>query len=179
MTMDHAGTSAEFPVRDLVRQVTADLAPEEIRALAALDGLSDAEALRQLAASPGRDQRLGFGVGEALALTSAVTWIGVDEAVRQIVDAATKAAGRARHRWWPFSRRRKPAAASVLPPLSTEQLRMVHESVLKSAEGSGLSADRGSRIADAVIRQLVLGPRISGPEVKTEPKTEIYPPKTS
>ena len=106
-------------MRDLIRQVTEDLAPEESRVLAALDGFGDAEALRRLTAGPGRDQRLGFGLDEAVALTSAIAWVGVDEAVRRIVDATADKAVRERRRWRPFSRRRKPEpAAAAVPALS-------------------------------------------------------------
>lgn len=176
MTKDATGPSVEFPVRDLVKQVAADLAPEEVRALAALDDLSDSEALRQLTARSERDERLGFGVGAALALTATVAWIGVDEAVRQIVKAATRSAGRSWHWWWPFSRREKPGEVTVIPPLTTEQLRLVHECVRKAAETSKLPTDRGSRIADSVVTRLVLGPQ--APD-EIEAKTETDPPTTS
>ena len=148
------GTEAKLPVRDLVRQVTEDLAPEESRVLAALDGLSDAEALRQLTARTGRDQRLGFGLDEAVALTSVIAWTGVNEAVRQLADEAVQA----RRRWWPFSRRRKPEPPAVVPALSAEQLTLVERCVRESAHAAGLSADRGGRIADGVIRRLATGP---------------------
>jgi hypothetical protein len=157
MTEQLRGTAAEFPVRDLVRQVTEDLAPEESRVLAALDGFGDAEALCRLTARPGRDQRLGFGLDEAVALTSAVAWIGADEAVRRIVDATADKAIRGRRRWWPFSRR-KPEPPAVVPALSAEQLGVVERCVREAARAAGLSADRGSRIADGVVRRLVIGP---------------------
>jgi hypothetical protein len=153
-----SGTAAQFPVRELVRQVTSDLAPEELRVLAALDGLSDAEALRRLTARPGRDQRLGFGLDEAVALTSAIAWIGVGEAVRQIVDATAGKAVRARRRWWPLSRRRKAEPPAVVPALSAEQLGLVERCVREAAHAAGLSSDRGGRIADGVIRRLATGP---------------------
>jgi hypothetical protein len=158
-------TTTEFPVRDLVRQVTEDLAPEESRVLAALDRFGDAEAIRRLTARPGRDQRLGFGLGEAMTMTSAITWIGVNEAVRRIVDATADKAVRARRRWWPFARRRKAEPARVVPALSKEQLGLVERCVLDTAHTAGLSSDRGSRIADGVIRRLVTGP-------EKAPKTE-------
>lgn len=158
MTEQLRGTAAEFPVRDLVRQVTGDLAPEESRVLAALDGFGDAEALRRLTARPGRDQRLGFGLDEAVALTSAVAWIGVDEALRRIVDSTADKAVRAYRRGWPFSRRRKPEPPAVVPALSAEQLGLVERCVREAAHAAGLSEDRGGRIADGVIRRLVIGP---------------------
>lgn len=157
MTEQPGGTAAEFLVRDLIRQVTGDLAPEESRVLAALDGLGDTEALRRLTAKPGRDQRLGFGLDEAVALTSAVAWVGVNEAVRRIVDATADKAARGRRRWWPFSRR-KPQLPAVVPALSTEQLGLVERCVREAAHAAGLSADRGGRIADGVVRRLVIGP---------------------
>jgi hypothetical protein len=148
------GTEAEYPVRDLVRQLAAELAPEECRVLAAVDGLSDAEALRQLTGRPGRDQRLGFGLDEAVALTSVVAWTGVNEAVRQLTDEAIAA----RRRWWPLSRRRKPEPPAVVPPLRADQLVLVERCVREAAHAAGLSADRGGRIADGVIRRLATGP---------------------
>jgi hypothetical protein len=157
VTEQMKGTAGSFPVRDLVRQVTEDLAPDELRVLAALDGFSDTEAMRRLTARPGRDQRLGFGLDEAVALTSAVTWVGVNEAVKRIVDATADKAARTRHRWWPFSRRRAAEPAAVVPALSTEQLGLVQRCVVEAAHAAGLSSDRGDRIADGVIRRLVIG----------------------
>lgn len=161
MTEQMSGTDVEFPVRDLVRQVTEELAPEESRVLAALEEFDDAEALRRLTAKPGRDERLGFGLAEAIALSSAVAWIGVDQAVRRIVDATADEAARTRRRWWPFSRRRKAAPATVVPVLNTEQLRLVDCCVLEAAKAAGLSKARGRIIADGVVRRLVTGPGTS------------------
>jgi hypothetical protein len=166
VTDQASGTAAAVPVRDLVRRVTEVLAPEEAPVLAALDGLSDAEALRRLTARPGRDQRLGFGLGEAVALTSAIAWIGVDEAVRRIVGAAADKAIRTRRRRWPFSLRRPPApAAAVVPALSSAQLQLVGQCVREAAHAAGLSADRGGRIADGVIAQLAAGPETPAPDL--------------
>lgn len=154
----NTGTGAEFPVRDLVRQVAEDLAPEELRVLAALDGVSDAEAVRRLSGAPGRDQRLGFGVGEAVALLSTVAWIGLDEAVRQIAAETLKEAARPALRWWRFSRRRQTESSVVVPVLSAEQLKVVDRCVLDAAQDMGLPPDEGTRIADSVVRRLVIGP---------------------
>lgn len=154
----NTGTGAEYPVRALVRQVAEDLAPEELRVLAALDGISDAEAVRRLAASPGRDERLGFGVGEAVALISAVAWIGLDEAVRQIVAGTLKKAVRPALRWWRLPRRRQTVSSVIVPVLSAEQLKLVDRCVLDAAQTAGLPPEQGSRIADNVVRRLVIGP---------------------
>jgi hypothetical protein len=158
MAEQENGTAVVIPLRDLVRQVTEDLAPEESRVLAALDGFDDSEVRRRLAAGSGRDQRLGFGLEEAAALISAVVWIGVDQAVRRIVDATADKAGHARHSWWPFSRQSKAEPAVVVPALSVEQLGVVERCVLEAAHAAGLSSDRGARIADSTIRRLVVGP---------------------
>lgn len=159
MTERPEKTPAKFGMRDLIGQVAQDIAPEETRVLAALDDLSDDEALRRLVGNSGRDQRLGFGVGEAVMLSTAVAWIGVDQAVRRITDVTTRKALRAGRRLWPFSRQRGAEPVTEVPVLTREELNLVEECVLNAARDAKLPEERGRRIADGVIARLVTGPR--------------------
>src|SRR5947209_4875023 len=96
---DPRPATASLPLRELAAFVSKDLAPEESVVLAALEEFDDIEAWRRLTAEGSRgDKRLGFGVEAVGALVCAIVWIGVDEAVRKIVDAGAGKVGRTRRR---------------------------------------------------------------------------------
>ncbi|BDM74907.1 hypothetical protein HEK616_83940 (plasmid) [Streptomyces nigrescens] len=139
----------------MVRDVVAEVAPEELPLVAGLAWLDDATAVRRLRSRVlRRDSPLGFGLGDA-ALVTPVVWLGVDQAAQQLVGAAAdSAASRARSALRKLFR--KPAEAVTVPPLPREQLAQVRESVLEMAAQRGLEEERASTIADAVVARLAL-----------------------
>lgn len=151
-------------VRDVVRDVVAELAPEELPLVAGVAGFDDATVVRRLGGRRRRSDTLGFGFGEVAALVTPVVWLALNQAAQQLVGTAVDSGvGRARAALRRLSRR--PAEAVTVPPLSREQLALVRQSVLTTAARHGLEEERATRIADAVLTRLVLaGPEDPGPE---------------
>ncbi|MFJ9033174.1 hypothetical protein ACIRQP_32590 [Streptomyces sp. NPDC102274] len=142
-------------VRDLVREVIADLAPDELPLLDGLFNLDDATAIRRLTGRGQRREPLGFGMGEIAVLITPVVWLTLDQAARRIADAALDSASRESTALLRrlFRRRQAPV---TMPPLTREQLVEVRRLVLETAERRGLPAERASEVADGVVAGLAL-----------------------
>jgi hypothetical protein len=143
----------------VVTGVVLEVAPEERPLLQALSGLGDATVVQRLTARGRRDESLAFGVEVVTAMVTPVVWIAVDEAVRKIVDSVAPPGDTARRgiRGW-FGRGGRSPEPVVIPPLTQDQVALVERSVLDAARSAGLSQERGTRIADGVVRRLVLAP---------------------
>lgn len=148
-------------VRDVVRGVVAEVAPEELPLLVGLARLDDATVVRRLG-DRGRREPLGFGLGEVAALVTPVVWLAVNQTAQQIMGAAVESAtGRAKTRLRVLFRR--PAEAVTVPPLTREQLADVRKAVLEMAAGRGLEEERATVIADAVVARLVMAEQEEDP----------------
>ncbi|MFF1497376.1 hypothetical protein [Streptomyces sp. NPDC058304] len=151
-------------MRDVVRDVVAEVAPEELPLVAALAGFDDATVVRRLSGRGRRRETLGFGLGEVAALVTPVVWLVVDQTAQRVVSAGVdSAASGARSAMRRLLRR--PTEAVTVPPLNREQLAEVRKAVLETAVQRGLGEEHASMIADAVVARLVL----AGPE---EPEPE-------
>ncbi|MEX2983331.1 hypothetical protein [Streptomyces sp. C36] len=152
-------------VRDVVRDVVARVAPEELPLVEALARFDDATVVRRLGRRGGRREPLGFGLGEIAAMAAPVVWLVVDETARQIAAAvATSATTGTRT----VIRRllRRPDAPVTVPELTREQLAEIHRRVVESAVQRGLGDERAATIADAVVARLALagpGEEAQGP----------------
>ncbi|MEV8322255.1 hypothetical protein [Kitasatospora sp. NPDC056731] len=141
-------------VRDVVRDVVAEAAAEELPLVAWLTRFDDASAVRRLAGRS-RSEPLGFGLGEVAALVTPVVWLALDQVGQRIADAAVDGAAKGL-RAGLRKVFRKGAVPVTIPPLTREQLVEVRQSVLDSAAQRGLAEQRASAIADAVVARLAL-----------------------
>ncbi|MEW1659970.1 hypothetical protein [Streptomyces sp. NPDC093707] len=165
----HVVSADGVRIRDVVRDVVARLAPEEMPVVTALAGLDEDVALRRLRRGGRREDPLGFGLGEVAALVAPVVWVALDGAVRRIGDAAGEGAAKGMRS---VARRlfRRRSAPAVMPTLTREQLGQVWQLVLETAGQRGLSAQRATTIADAVVARLALTApdpdtqRLAGPD---------------
>ncbi|MFJ8045507.1 hypothetical protein ACIRBX_33865 [Kitasatospora sp. NPDC096147] len=153
--MDSTGAlSGERLVRDVVRDVAARVAPDEVVLVEGLCVLDDVAAVRRLS---GRDKQdpLGFGLAEAAALVTPVVWLVLNQMASTLAGAAAAGAARRSSRWL---RRvlRRPSPPAVLPPLGRDQLAEVHQRVLAEAVRRGSAAEDARELADAVVAALVL-----------------------
>lgn len=153
--MDDQNTQ-RLTVREVVHDVVADVAPEELPVLAGLDGLDDDEALRRLTRRRRTREPLGFGLNEVATLATAIAWVAVQESVKRIIDPAAdgvsrKVGARLRRLF------HRPSASTTLPDLTREQLADIRQRVLELAEQYGVDAERATVLADRVVAQLVLG----------------------
>ncbi|MGW2715252.1 hypothetical protein ACWC4J_40795 [Streptomyces sp. NPDC001356] len=144
-------------MRNVVRDIVAELAPHELIVLDALLLVDDDTALRRLARGRHRDP-LGFGLGEAATLLTPVVWMALDEAARQVVSTTVASAGRRAGPWLRRIRRRpaEPAQSRPLPPLTPEQLEAVRSRVARLAVESGLEREAAGALAERVVARLVL-----------------------
>ncbi|WP_211591415.1 hypothetical protein [Microbispora sp. H10836] len=142
-------------VLDVVRDVVAEVAPEELVLVNGLAGLDDDAVMRRLGRGGGRREPLGFGLGEVAVLVTPVVWLVVEETARQMGSAAGEGAAKGTKA---VLRRltRRPAPAVDVPDLTREQLAGVHRQVVETAVKHGLEDSRARLIADAVVGRLAL-----------------------
>lgn len=161
-------------VRELVGDVVAEVASDELPVFESLGGLDDATVVRRLARRR-RGDPLGFGPSEIALVVMPVVWIAVDEAARQAASLAVDGTvGRIRTVLRKIFRRRRTPVE--LPPLTAEQLTRLRERILRAATDQGLSERRAEDIANAVIARLVTQPteptqpiERNGPTERSEP----------
>lgn len=153
---DHVDVEeSELTLRELVRSVIADLAPEELPLLASLNGFAEAEVGRTLAPDArqkGRDP-LAFGLDGVLALASPIIWSAVQQTANRLTDEATDGVID-RTREFLRSKLRRKKADAPLPKFGKAELDEVHRQILESAKKAGLSAERAELLADAVVGRL-------------------------
>ncbi|MFE4535237.1 hypothetical protein ACFRKB_09170 [Streptomyces scopuliridis] len=143
-------------VRDVVRDVVAEVAPEELSVIAGLAQFDDAAVVRMLKRQGnGRREPLGFGLGEIAVMATPVVWLVVDQAARQIgTVAADSATVGARSLVRRILRRR--SAEVTVPSLAPEQLAEVHRHIVETAARRGLERERAEALADSVVARLTL-----------------------
>ncbi|GAA1406795.1 hypothetical protein GCM10009639_55020 [Kitasatospora putterlickiae] len=142
-------------VRDLVRDVVAACAPEEVVIVEGLLRQSDAEVLARLRRRRGERDPLGFGLAEIVPLVAPLLWLTLERARERIAQNLVDGASRGSSTLWRWMRRRPPVP-EVIPPLTRDQQRLVHTMVLDGAAEAGLSPDLAQRLADRVVAGLVL-----------------------
>jgi hypothetical protein len=159
------GEQGGSTVRDVVRDVVAETAPEELPLVAGLAGLDDATVVRRLGGRSRRNEQLGFGLGEIAALVTPVVWLALHQMAQRLAAAAVDEAA---HGAKAVLRKvlRRTAGAETIPPLTREQLGEVRELVLASAAQRGLGERRASVLADTVVARLALAPGDPGPEAR-------------
>jgi hypothetical protein len=151
-------------IRDLVRQVVLETAPEETVVVEGLLQYSDAQVLTRLRRRWKQRDPLGFGVDEVAVLVTPVVWLALDKARDRLADTVVDGAARGSRSLWRRIRHRHPQPA-VIPPLTPDQQRMVRQVVLDAAAEAGLSGHRSGQIANGVVARLALaeaGPADAG-----------------
>ncbi len=143
-------------MRDVVRDVVAEVAVEELPLVAGLAGFDYASAVRRLGGRSRRREPLGFGLGEVAALVTPVVWLALDQAAQKIAGAAVDGAAKGTKGALRKVFRSRAEAVTAVPPLTREQLVEVRQLVLETATQRGLGEQRASAIADAVVARLAL-----------------------
>lgn len=155
------------PVRDVVRDVVVQVAPDEVVLLEGLLVLDDASVVRRLSGR-GKQEPLGFGLAEAAALATPVVWLVLNQVASTLAGAAAQGAIRQSGRWLKRVVRR-PLPPAVLPPLGRDQLAEIHRHVLDAAVQRCAAVERAQELADAVVAALVLAePDPSPPDAPEE-----------
>lgn len=144
-------------VREVVRDILAEQAPQEARLLDGMAPLSDRQITRVFRRSRSRRDPLGFGAAEVVALIAPVVWVVVNEVAQRSAAAAVDGASR----WgsaWLRRVRRLPDLPAEVPALSSGQLGDVRRRVLERAQASGMEAGAAEALADAVVARLATSP---------------------
>lgn len=153
-------------ISDVVRDVIAEAAPEELAVAEGLRRLDPDTVRRRLRRRRGPREPVGFGLGVVVPLMTSVSWIALDEVVRHGVDEAS---GSLLHRLGAaargFLRRllRRPASQVIVPPLRPDQLAAVTRKIQELAPAYGLSAEQGRALGERVVARLVLPAAEPGP----------------
>ncbi|WP_406233300.1 hypothetical protein [Nocardia sp. NBC_01009] len=136
-----------------MRDVIMAVAPGEIPLVEAMATLDDSAVIQRLNRRRGRRDPLGFGVAEVAALATPVVWLAVDQAAKQLGDAAgdevSKGAKALVRRLF-----RRPAGPVEVPALTREQITSVRRHVLELAAQHGLDVEKATALADAVAVRL-------------------------
>ncbi|WP_327691267.1 hypothetical protein OG870_21020 [Streptomyces sp. NBC_00461] len=155
-------------MRDVVREVVADVASDELPLVDGLFRFDDRTAVRRLSGRGRRREPLGFGWGEVAVLVTPVVWLTVDQVAKRfgevIAEDAVQGTRAVAHRVF-----RRPPAPVVIPPLTREQMGQVRERVLQAAGERGISERRAKEIADAVVARLVLADTSDPPRDRDAP----------
>lgn len=149
--------SSGVRVRDVVRAVIVEVAPEELPVVDGLRQFDDETAVARLAGRGTRREPLGFGLEEIVYIATPVVWVALDEGVRRVVGRAVDGTPRGAKRLLRklFRRRSEPL---VVPALTAEQVAGVRRRILELSEKSGLDPERAEVLADRVAAHLLLPP---------------------
>ncbi|MDG4757470.1 hypothetical protein [Micromonospora sp. WMMD710] len=138
-----------------MRDVVAELAPDELVLVDALHRFDDDTVVRRLTRRrPGREP-LGFGLAETAALVTPLVWIALDETVRLSVGAGASRAGSGVGGWLRARLRRK-APPQPMAPLTVRQLQAVRDRVVELGVPAGLTPEEADLLGDRVVARLVL-----------------------
>ncbi|WP_428965491.1 hypothetical protein [Micromonospora fluostatini] len=140
-------------VRDVVRDVVAKVAPQELPLVDGLAAYDDDTVIRRLGRAGPRREPLGFGWGEVVGLLTPVVWLVLDQVAQRLTGAAVdEATDRGRGLLRRLVRARR--APATIPPLTADQLPEVRQEVCDLLVRRGVAAPTATEIADAVLRRL-------------------------
>jgi hypothetical protein len=138
---------------DVVRNVVADFAPEELPLVAALGHLPPDEVGKRLADGTSRDDPLGFGMGEVVALVTPVVWTAVQQVVNHMATSAADGMGtRVRDRL--IKRRHRKAPGTPLPRFGPAEYAQVASTVGEQAVRLGMTPERAELLSHRVVDEL-------------------------
>ncbi|SDM65747.1 hypothetical protein SAMN04489726_2754 [Allokutzneria albata] len=139
----------------MVRDVVAEVAPEELPVVDGLAGFDDGTVVRRLRRGGNRREPLGFGLGEIAVMVAPVVWIVVDQIAQKVAGTAVDGAAKGMRALLRKVFRKGPARV-VVPPLTPEQLAEGWRKVYEAALHRGMSEERARAVADAVVARLTL-----------------------
>ncbi|MFD2767105.1 hypothetical protein [Micromonospora eburnea] len=143
-------------VRDVVRDVVAELAPEELPLVDGLAVYDDDSVVRRLRRAKPRREPLGFGWGEVVGLLTPVVWLVLDQVAERFADAAVAGTTRkARGLLRRFRRGSRPPA--TIPSLTEDQLAELRRDLLDQMQQPESEEWTAEQVVDVIIRRLARG----------------------
>lgn len=144
-------------VRDVVREVVAEVAPHELPLVEGLRQLDDARVVLILGRRGRRDDQLGFGFAEVAGLATAVVWIVLDQVARQSAEAvADGLATRVREWLRGRLRRSRRPHRTLATPFDPAQLTRIRAQIIERATGQGIAKQQAEVLADVVVARLAI-----------------------
>ncbi|MFC4334176.1 hypothetical protein [Salininema proteolyticum] len=138
-------------IYDVVRDVVADTAPEELPVVQGLGELREAAVSRRLRRAAPRREPLGFGIGEIAVLIAPVVWVVVEHAAKGATDSLLDRAGK-----WIGSLFRR--SRTPVPGFTKEQLAEIYQAFLDEARRRKVPDESAIAAADALVRRLAEAP---------------------
>ena len=151
------GSAGGRAVRDIVHSVIDSQAGRELPYFTRLARTGDSWVLWRLRHRRGRDEPLGFGLGEMATLITPVVWISLNESARKFGSAAGDGMFAGLRALVRRLLRRKPRLATV-PPLTDEQRERVRDAVRQELLNRKFREQRAVDIANAVFHELSVSP---------------------
>lgn len=146
------GTSSR-EVRDIVRAVIASQESHELPYFETLARADDEWALARLRRRRERDEPLAFGIDQMVTLATPLVWVTLNEAAKEFGTVAGGGLFSGARLLLRRIFRCKPRSA-IVPPLTEDQRRQVHDTVYQSVLDRGLGKKRAGDIANAVYFEL-------------------------
>ncbi|WP_148588936.1 hypothetical protein [Streptomyces sp. WAC01526] len=144
-------------VRQVVCEVVAATASEELPLIEGMRDLDDAAVDRTLLRRGRSREPLGFGLEMAVALVTPVLWGVLAELAKKTMSTVgEKAAPRLRSRVRGLFQRSGAPTPLQLPSLSQEQIVQVRDAVLERCAAAGVEEPRSLAVADGVAARLAL-----------------------
>jgi hypothetical protein len=147
---------------DVARDVTIQIAPQEIPLFRAMSEAFLKDPDRLLKAEAGKDEMLGFGVGEAVALMTPIVLIVAAQVIEflqtEVKKAlATEGTSLVAEMTKSMFKRFRPSeqGKQKLPPLTPAQVAQVRKVAFEKARVLKLPEAKASLLADALIGELV------------------------
>lgn len=137
---------------DVVRDVVARVAPEEVPVVDGLAALGADAASRHVTRVGTRREPLGFGLGDVVVVVTPVVWVAVEHVASRLAESATDGVVNRVRRLF----RRRKLTRVVALPLAPEQLVEVRRKALEAGARQGLTPEQSEMIADAIVARLVL-----------------------
>jgi hypothetical protein len=147
-------------VRDLVREIVAEIAPDELVLVTGLEALDDAVILKRFK-HPRRNEPLAFGVEELLGLITPVVWLVLEKVAEKGAEDAVDGGSKQLKGWW--TNRRKPERLTVAPRPPGEY-ELWHAAIQATAREHNLTAEEAEALADKVVVKVVRAREADGPE---------------
>lgn len=150
----HSGVaSTEVSIRELVRRVVANTAPDELSLLDALSDVDDATIVRRFRSRGRKRDPLAFGPADLVPLVTPVVWLAVEQAAQRFGEnAADSASARLKS----MLRRlfRRPPRPTMVPLFDNAQLVEVEAEVTRLSAEYELDPERAARIAARLVDEL-------------------------
>lgn len=143
--------------REVVREIVAENAPDELMLVTGLEDLEDAVILKRIK-RPRRNEPLAFGVEELLGLITPVVWLVLEKIAEKGAEDAVDGGSKQIRR---VLKRGKRLTVAPRPPGEYD---LWHTTIKDTAREYGLTAEDAEALADKVVVKVVRAREADGPD---------------